>query len=73
MRYADFGTKNYRTHYVAYLGVIPYLTRKYESSDSDLIRGEIQKYMTSIPCKACKGARLNPFALAVTIMDKNIH
>lgn len=73
MRYADFGTKNYRTHYTAYVGVIPYLTKKYETSDSDLIRGEIQKYMNSIPCKACGGARLNPFALAVTIMDKNIH
>ena len=73
MRYADFGTKNYRTHYAAYPGVIPYLTKRYESSDSDLIRGEYQKYMTSIPCKACKGARLNPFALAVTIMDKNIY
>ena len=72
MRYADFGTKNYHTHYMPYPGVIPYLTKKYESSDSDLIRGEIQKYMTSIPCKACKGARLNPFALAVTIMNKNI-
>ena len=73
MRYADFGTKNYHTHYMAYLGVIPFLTKRYEGSDSDLIRGEIQKYMTSIPCKACNGARLNPFALAVTIMDKNIH
>ena len=73
MRYADFGTKNYHTHYMAYLGVIPFLTKRYECSDSDLIRGEIQKYMTSIPCKACNGARLNPFALAVTIMDKNIH
>ena len=72
MTYCDFGTKNYRTHYVAYLGVIPYLTKKYESSDSDLIRSEVEKYMVSTPCKACCGARLNPFALAVTIMDKNI-
>ena len=73
MRYADFGTKNYHTHYMPYSGVIPFLTKRYESSDSDLIRGEIQKYMTSIPCKSCNGARLNSFALAVTIMDKNIH
>lgn len=73
MRYADFGTKHYRTHYMAYEGVIPFLTRRYESSDSDLVRGEVQKYMSSIPCKACSGARLGPFPLAVTVLDKNIY
>ena len=69
--YADFGTKHYRTHVMSYQGVIPYLTRKYES-DSDLIRAEIEKYMISNPCKACNGGRLNPFALSVRINEKNI-
>ncbi len=73
MRYKDFGTKHYRTHYIPYLGVIPYLMKRYESSESDLIRGEVEKYMTSIPCKTCAGARLNPFALSVKILDKNIN
>ena len=71
IRYADFGTKNYRTHVMSYMGVIPYLMKKYES-DSDLVRGEIEKYMISNPCKACGGGRLNSFALSVKISDKNI-
>jgi len=71
LRYADFGTKNYRTHVMSYMGVIPYLMKKYES-DSDLIRAEIEKYMVTIPCKACGGGRLNKFALSVKVLDKNI-
>ncbi len=71
LTYADFGTKNYRTHVMSFLGVIPYLSKKYES-DSDLVRGEIEKYMVSNPCKACKGGRLNSFALSVKIGGKNI-
>ncbi len=73
MRYKDFGTKHYRTHYLPYAGVIPYLMKRYEASDSDLVRGEVEKYMTSRPCKTCDGARLNPFALSVKILDKNIN
>ncbi len=72
MRYPDFGTKHIRTHYHAFEGVIPYMMRKFEQSDSDIIRGEIQKYMDEIECTACKGARLNPFVLAVTVNGKNI-
>lgn len=72
MHYRDFGTKNYRTHYLPYAGVIPYLTKKYEGSDSDLVRGEFEKYMSQTPCKACGGARLSPFALGVKILNKNI-
>ena len=71
LRYADFGTKNYRTHVMSYIGVIPYLMKKYES-DSDIVRAEIEKYMISNPCKACGGGRLNSFALSVKIQDKNI-
>lgn len=72
MRYADFGTKHYRTHYLPFSGVIPYLTKRYESSDSDLVRGEVEKYMSQNPCNACNGARLSAFALAAKILDKNI-
>ena len=71
MYYADFGTKTYRTHIMPYMGVIPYLMKKYES-DSDIIRAEIEKYMIQNPCKACGGGRLNKFALSVTVNNKNI-
>lgn len=72
MKYCDFGTKTMRNHYHPYTGVIPYMMKKFEQSDSDIIRAEISKYMGEIPCKACNGARLNPFVLAVTVNDKNI-
>lgn len=72
MRYPDFGTKNIRTHYQPYIGVIPYMMKKFES-DSELVRAEVQKFMGEIPCNACKGARLNPFVLAIRINDKNIY
>ena len=69
--YADFGTKHYRTHVMSYMGVISYLSKKYES-DSEMVRAEIEKYMITNPCKACGGGRLNPFALSIKISDKNI-
>ena len=73
MRYQDFGTKRYRDHILPYQGVIPYMMKKYETSDSDIIRAEIEKYMSHKPCAVCKGARLNEFALSVKILDKNIY
>ena len=53
-------------------GVIPNLSRRYRETDSDYIRAEIEKYMAATPCRACKGARLKPESLAVTVAGKNI-
>src|SRR5258708_20607859 len=53
-------------------GVIPNLERRYHETDSEYIREEIEKYLTSKPCRACKGTRLKPESLAVTIGDINI-
>ena len=53
-------------------GVIPNLQRRYKETDSDYIRTEIEKYMAAVPCHACKGARLKPETLAVTVADLNI-
>ncbi|MDE3096841.1 MAG: excinuclease ABC subunit UvrA [Chloroflexota bacterium] len=55
-----------------YEGVIPNLARRYKETDSDYIRGEIERYMAANPCPACKGARLKPETLAVTVAGKNI-
>ena len=54
-------------------GVINNLTRRYKETDSDYIRTEIEKYMAEVPCAACKGARLKPESLAVTVDGYNIH
>jgi excinuclease ABC subunit A len=56
----------------SYEGVIPNLDRRYRETDSDYVRGEIEKYMAEIPCSACGGARLKPESLAVTIDGINI-
>ena len=48
-------------------GVIPNLARRYRDTDSEYIREEIEKYMRPKACDVCKGKRLQPKALAVTI------
>ncbi|ONI45895.1 excinuclease ABC subunit A, partial [Epulopiscium sp. SCG-B10WGA-EpuloA2] len=57
----------------AFGGIIEDIKRKYNETTSDGMRAEYESYMTSIPCKACKGARLKDSALAVTLEDKNIY
>jgi excinuclease ABC subunit A len=55
-----------------YEGVVPNLQRRYRETQSDYIRGELERYMTARPCPTCEGRRLRPEALAVTITDLNI-
>lgn len=57
---------------VPFEGIIGNLERRYRESPSDNIREYIEQYMSSSPCEACKGKRLKPEILAVTIQDKNI-
>ncbi len=64
----QFGHK--REYETSFEGVIPNLMRRYKETDSDYIRMNIEQYMTARPCPTCKGRRLNPIALAVTVADK---
>ena len=68
-----FGTHRYEDKYHRYLGVIPFLEKRYNDSNGEYWREEIEKYMTTTPCPACNGARLKPFPLAVRINGKNIY
>lgn len=61
-----------RTYEAAYEGVIPNLERRYKETDSDFMRKDIERFMRERQCHACKGARLKPVVLAVTIHDLNI-
>jgi excinuclease ABC subunit A len=61
-----------REYDTTFEGVIPNQMRRYKETDSEYIRQEIESFMTSRPCPVCKGQRLKPEALAVTIADKNI-
>src|SRR5436190_641207 len=53
-------------------GVMPMLERRYKETDSAVVRGEIEKYMSVHPCPDCKGRRLRSEALAVTVAGKAI-
>jgi len=53
-------------------GVIPFLERRYHETDSEYTREEIEKYMVKKVCEVCKGKRLKPEVLAVTVGGKSI-
>jgi excinuclease ABC subunit A len=53
-------------------GVLRNIERRWEESDSDTVRVELQEYMIEVACPACEGRRLKPESLAVTIEGKNI-
>jgi excinuclease ABC subunit A len=53
-------------------GVIPHLERLFSQTESEYLKGEIHKYMSSLACPACHGWRLKKESLAVTINAKNI-
>ncbi|MGA8533529.1 MAG: excinuclease ABC subunit UvrA [Candidatus Tumulicola sp.] len=53
-------------------GVVNNLQRRYAETSSDYVKEDIEKYMSASTCNACKGARLKPEALAVTVGGKNI-
>jgi excinuclease ABC subunit A len=65
----DGHERRYETHFE---GVIPNLQRRYRETTSDYVRSELERFMTSRPCPTCKGRRLRPEALSVTILDRNI-
>lgn len=73
------GAQKYRVtlsdnrHYDStYEGVIPNLERRHKETDSDFMRKDIERFMREHECTACKGARLKPVVLAVTIHGLNI-
>ncbi|KPK97377.1 MAG: excinuclease ABC subunit A [Omnitrophica WOR_2 bacterium SM23_72] len=53
-------------------GVIPHLERLFRETDSDYLKEEISKFMSSLDCPACQGARLKKESLSVEIQGKNI-
>ncbi len=62
-----------RSYMVDFEGIVKSLERRYRETDSSSQRERIEEYMSFRPCPVCKGARLKPEVLAVTVADKNIH
>ncbi len=62
-----------RSYMLAFEGIVENLKRRYKETDSSQMRERIEEYMSFRPCPVCKGARLKPEVLAVTVGDRNIH
>jgi len=54
-------------------GIIPNLTRRWETTTSEYVKTRLHSYLSEQPCQSCKGARLRPEAIAVTVEDRSIH
>ncbi len=71
-----FGYKNQYGHsrwYEApFEGVVANLQRRYDETQSEYLKAELERYMSDKPCPACQGRRLKPESLAVTVADQNI-
>src|SRR6058998_3408212 len=62
-----------RSYMIDFEGIVSSLERRYRETDSSTQRERIEEYMSFRPCPVCKGARLKPEVLAVTVGGKNIH
>src|SRR5690349_6910512 len=72
--HGDAGTSNGRKKKgdATWEGILANVERRYEESDSDMVRMELEAYMLAVPCSDCNGHRLKPESLAVTIDGRNI-
>jgi excinuclease ABC subunit A len=63
------GENSYRA---TFEGVVTNLERRFRETDSEYIKTELEKYMVERPCPSCKGKRLRPEALGVTVAGRDI-
>src|SRR5690606_21220372 len=61
-----------RSYYTGFEGVVQWIERRHQDTESDWSRDRYEGYMRDVPCPACAGARLKPEILAVTIAGRNI-
>ncbi|HSX33653.1 MAG TPA: excinuclease ABC subunit UvrA [Candidatus Saccharimonadales bacterium] len=61
-----------RSFETTYEGVIPNLERRHKETESEFMRNDIERFMQEKPCYACKGLRLKPEVLAITVADRSI-
>jgi excinuclease ABC subunit A len=72
----DFELKGKRSHYQwrgSYEGVVPLLERRYRETESAVVHGEVERFMSVSACPECRGKRLRPEALAVTIEGHSVY
>ena len=61
-----------RKHGASFEGIIPNIERRFSRTESEYVKRRLHTYMSELACPKCKGARLRPEALAVTISAKNV-
>jgi excinuclease ABC subunit A len=61
-----------RSYYTNFEGAVSYVERRHSEAESDSSREKFAGYMREVPCPSCKGARLKPVSLAVSVDDKSI-
>ena len=61
-----------RSYYAAFEGVLPFLERRHEDTDSEFMRDKYEGYMRDVPCPVCHGTRLKPEILAVKLDGRSI-
>ncbi len=70
----EYRSKTFSSKYhAAYEGIAANLLRRFNETDSEMVKMEISRYMKQVPCTACGGKRLKPEALSVTVGGRNIH
>ena len=70
LNWAHMGGSGTYSH--AFEGIVNNLERRYKETNSEAMRDEIEESMSAVPCPVCKGKRLKPEVLAVTVGDINI-
>ncbi|MFC6850507.1 excinuclease ABC subunit UvrA [Aquipuribacter hungaricus] len=61
-----------RAYRAGFEGVLPFIRRRHEETDSEWAKDRYGAYMREVPCPVCQGARLRPEVLAVTVSGRNI-
>ncbi|MCI8313152.1 MAG: excinuclease ABC subunit UvrA [Lachnospiraceae bacterium] len=67
------GQRGEGVYAVAFEGLVKNCERRYRETGSDTMKQEYESFMRITPCRSCKGQRLKPGSLAVTVSDKNIY
>lgn len=62
-----------KTYHAPFEGLVPYFMRRHKESNSDMVRQEIETFMSEKPCPVCQGKRLKPEALAVKVGELSIY
>ncbi|MHC4186910.1 MAG: excinuclease ABC subunit UvrA [Planctomycetota bacterium] len=67
------GFEDEQKYGASFEGVIPNITRRWQTTTSEYVKTRLHSYLSEQPCRSCEGARLRPQAVAVTVGGKSIH